>query len=327
MRNKFGAVTIAVALLLMAASARAADPPHWAYGFAGPGNPPPGSPPAAAATPDTSLKHLPGSKGAFTRQQISDRFGPADWYPEDHPAMPEVVAHGKRPDVIACSLCHYPNGKGRPENAGVAGLPISYFIQTMNDFRNGDRRSADSRKSNTNLMITIAKGISDDEIRQAAEYFGAMKGTPWIKVVETATVPKTRIAAGLFLPLGNGETEPIGQRIIETTENVEAAETLRDDHSGFVAYVPMNSIKKGEALVTTGAGRTTACGVCHGPDLKGMGPVPGLAGFSPSYLVRQMYDMQQGTRKGIWSELMKPVVGKLTDEDLINIGAYLASRN
>jgi cytochrome c553 len=79
--------------------------------------------------------------------------------------------------------------------------------------------------------------------------------------------------------------------------------------------------------VTTGAGRTTACGVCHGPDLKGMGPVPGLAGFSPSYLVRQMYDMQQGTRKGIWSQLMKPVVGKLTDEDLINIGAYLASRN
>jgi hypothetical protein len=56
---------------------------------------------------------------------LSDGFGPADWYPGDHPKMPDVVAHGRRPDVHACSLCHYPNGKGRPENAGVAGLPTA----------------------------------------------------------------------------------------------------------------------------------------------------------------------------------------------------------
>jgi cytochrome c553 len=78
--------------------------------------------------------------------------------------------------------------------------------------------------------------------------------------------------------------------------------------------------------VTTGAGKTTQCGVCHGPDLKGMGPVPGLAGRSPSYLVRQMYDMQVGARKGIWTDLMKPVVSPLTDDDMIAIAAYLASR-
>jgi cytochrome c553 len=87
----------------------------------------------------------------------------------------------------------------------------------------------------------------------------------------------------------------------------------------------VGSVKRGEALVTTGAGKTTPCGVCHGADLKGMGPVPGLAGRSPSYLVRQMNDMQQGNRIGIWSELMKPVVSKLNDEDMIAIAAYLAS--
>jgi len=321
MKNRFAAFTIAIASIATVSYAVAADVPFWAYGFAGPGTPAPASP----AAPDTSLKHLAGSKFEFTRAQISDRFGPADWYPEDHAAMPDVVAHGKRPDVLACALCHYPNGKGRPENAGVADLPISYFIQTMNDFRNGSRRSSDSRKANTNLMIAIAKGMTDDEIKQAAEYFSAMKWTPWMKVVETATVPKTRIAGGMFLVLEGGEKEPLGQRIIETPENAEGTEVLRDDHSGFIVYAPVGSVKKGQVLVTSGGGKTTQCGVCHGADLKGMGPVPGLAGRSPSYLVRQLYDMQEGTRKGIWTELMKPVVSKLSDADMIDIAAYLAS--
>jgi cytochrome c553 len=73
----------------------------------------------------------------------------------------------------------------------------------------------------------------------------------------------------------------------------------RDDGSPFVAYVPVGSIKKGEALVTTGgAGKTLRCAICHGQDLKGLGNVPFLAGRSPSYLVRQIYDIQKGMRKG-----------------------------
>ena len=315
-------------------------PPPWAYGFASPaastpaagpaaapgrGGPP--AAPAAAPAPDETLRRLPGSAGAFTIAQIRDAFGPADWYPGDHPTMPDIVAHGRRPDVRACSLCHYPNGKGRPENAGVSGLPYSYFMQTMADFKSGARKSADTRKANTNVMITIAKGMTDDETKAAAEYFAAMKWTPWIKVVEANTVPKTRIAGGMFLRVEGTETEPIGERIIETPENVEATEVLRDARSGFIAYVPPGSVKRGEALVTTGgAGKTTQCSACHGADLMGLGPVPGIAGRSPSYTVRQLYDMQQGVRKGEWSDLMKPVVAKLTNADMLAIAAYTASR-
>ena len=69
-----------------------------------------------------------------------------------------------------------------------------------------------------------------------------------------------------------------------------------------------------------------ACGSCHGADLLGLGPVPAIAGRSPSMLARQMWDMKQGTRKGLWSDLMKPVVQNLTNEDLVNILAYTASR-
>jgi cytochrome c553 len=317
------AIGAAGLVLLIGASylRAAAAMPDWAYAIpqpaaAGAANP--------AAAPDTSPKQIPGSTATFTRAQISDGFGPADWFPGDHPAMPEIVARGKRPDVRACGLCHYPNGKGRQENAGISGLPVSYFIQTMNDFRNGLRKSAESRKANTNLMINYAKAMTPEEIKAAAEYFGAMKWTPWIKVLETNTVPKTVSRGGMWMPVEGSDKEPIGMRIVESPENPERTE-LRDPHSGFVAYVPMGSIKKGETLVRTGGTRTVACAACHGADLMGLGPVPGIAGRSPSYLARQMYDMQVGARSGEWTELMKPVVAKLTDEDLVNITAYVAS--
>jgi cytochrome c553 len=337
MRSVVGAVVLCSACVFTAAVLRAADPlPLWAYGYAAPPPPPGAAPAAPAAAPaapaapvDTSLKHVStGSTLAFTLAQIRDGFGPADWYPGDHPTMPDLVAHGRRADNIrACALCHYPNGKGRAENAPVSGLPVSYFIQTMADFKSGARKSADARKANTNAMIGFAKAMTDEEVKAAAEYFGAIKWTPWIKVVESPTVPKTRIAGGLFLAEPGDEKEPIGQRLIEVPENTEASETYRDPHSGFIAYAPVGSIKKGEALVTTGGGgKTTRCGVCHGDDLQGLGPVPGLAGRSPSYVARQMYDMQVGARNGVWGDLMKGVVAKLTNDDILAIAAYTASR-
>jgi len=306
-----------------AAEAAPANLPLWAYGYAQPGS---AAAPAMPAAPDDGTqKTLAGSTGKFTLTEVRNGFGPADWFPGDHPPMPEIVARGRKDaNVRACALCHYPNGKGRAENAPVSGLPVAYFIQQMHDYRDGKRKSADPKKGNTNAMIAIAKGMTEEEIKASAEYFGAMKWTPWIKVVESRTAPKTRIAGGLFLSLPGTDTEPLGQRIIEVPED-NAREALRDPRAGFVAYVPVGSIKKGEALVKTGGGRTTACGVCHGADLKGLGPVPGLAGRSPSYSARQMFDLQTGARNGVWADLMKPVVAKLTEEDLVNISAYTAS--
>jgi cytochrome c553 len=315
MRCSLGVVAIAAGSLLTAGLSFAEDVPFWAYGI------PPG--PVVAPTPappDTSMKHLPGNDLSFTRAQISNGFGPADWYPGDHPQMPPIVAKGKEPAVRACGLCHYPNGKGRAENAGVSGLPVSYFIQQMLDFRDDKRKSAETRKANTKAMAVFAKNMTDDEIKQAAEYFGAIKWTPWIKVVESKTAPKTKVNNGLFLAEGD-EKEPLGNRIVEVPVNAEATEVLRDPHSGFNAYVPVGSVKKGEALV-----KTKQCALCHGEGLKGLGPVPPLAGRSPSYLMRQMYDMQKGFRDGLWTGLMKPVVANLSEQDLLEISAYVAAQ-
>jgi cytochrome c553 len=335
--RKLLVATTALALgaaAVAATAVQAADsPPLWAYGFT---TPPPATPPApapaAAPAPvdNTTPLTVQGSKLTFTRAQVANRFGPADWFPEDHPTMPDVVAHGKesaQPPVFACGLCHYPNGMGRAENANVTGLSYEYIVQQLNDFKNGARKTSDPRKANTGLMAGFAKNMTDDEIKAAAKYFSSIPYKPWIKVVESETAPKVRSQGGLFLTLTGNEagTEPIGDRIVETPIDANATEFLRNPRSGFIAYVPPGSLKKGEALVTTGAGKVTACTACHGPDLRGLGPVPSIAGRSPSYLVRQLWDMQHGNRTGTWTPLMAPVVSKLGTDDMLVAAAYIAS--
>jgi cytochrome c553 len=305
------------------------DLPAWAYGYdnitEGPRSDTPDSD-ARGGKDDGTLRHIPGSSQSFTLTQLRDNYAPADWFPNDHPPMPGIVANGRKPNVTACSFCHYPNGKGRPVNTNLAGLPYSYIMQQFAEFKSGARSSSDTRKANTNIMIGFTKSMTDDEMKAAAEYFSSMKWTPWIRVVEADMIPKTKIANGIFLRVPGDEKEPIGKRIVETPEDVERMEVLRDPRSGFIAYVPPGSIKRGEALVMTGGGgKTIACTICHGSDLMGLGPLPGLAGRSPSYLVRQLYDMKHGKRTAEWASLMIPVVVKLTSDDMLAIAAYLAS--
>ena len=323
--------------------------PLWACGFDTPPKPGdkalPQNPRTRSLRPDqdpveqTRPRHIDGSTAAFSLVDI--RFGQdvIDWFPGDHPPMPSVVAHGPARMGTAtrgCASCHLPTGKGRPENAAPAGLPVTYFMRQIQDFRDGLRHTADPRKPNTNTMIELAKAMTDDELKAAAEYFGSMKWTPWVRVVETNLVPKTRIAGNLFIATEQAKTEPIAGRIIEVPENEEQAETYRNPHSGFVAYVPVGSIRKGKDLVTTGGmkvignkivqGKTTPCGTCHGLDLMGVADVPPIAGRSPSYIVRQLWDMQQGTRNGASAQLMKLVITNLTEEDMVAIAAYVSSR-
>jgi cytochrome c553 len=186
------------------------------------------------------------------------------------------------------------------------------------------------------MMAGLAKAMTDEEMKEAAAYFASMKWTPWTRVIETELVPRTRIDGNLFLPTEKALTERIAGRIIEVPENEEQSEDLRNPRSGFIAYVPVGSIGRGEKLVITGGasiidgkivpGRTLPCASCHGSDLMGLTDVPGIAGRSPSYLVRQLYDLQKGTRKGRSSPEMQPVVANLTTDDMVAIAAYVTSR-
>jgi cytochrome c553 len=290
--------------------------PAWAY---------PWVPDFKVAPADDVPQHVPDSAASFTVKQERDLFFVPDWHPEDHPAMPDVVAHGRMPDVRACGSCHRAAGTGGPENASLAGLPAAYVVQQIEDYKNGARKFAGPQRGPSVLMTAIAKASNEEEIKSAAAYFSALKPATNIKVVETDTVPVTQIARVFYMLVKDGGTEPIGQRIIETP--VDAAQfEHRDTRSQFIAYVPKGSIAKGEVLATTGgAGITTPCITCHGPDLRGVAPIPGIAGRSPSYLVRQLYDFQQHARAGSAGAPMGPVVEKLSPDDMISLAAYVTS--
>lgn len=307
--------------------------PSGPNGVAPSGGAPPGAPaggagrgPGRAPLDNVTQEHVPGSTQGYTAAYIANLFSVPDWFPDTHPAMPDVVAHGDRANnVPACGYCHLPNGQGRPENESVAGLPSGYILQQLSDFKNDLRKSSEPRMGSVALMVRIGKGVTEDEAKAAAAYFSSMKLQPWIRVVETGTVPVTRPNGGMLNVVENGGTEPIGDRVIEVPENLEQTE-LRNSKSGFVAYVPKGSLARGKELVMTGGnGKTIRCTICHGTDLKGLGNVPSIAGRSPSQMTRQIIDIQNGARNGPYTQLMKEPVRQLDTKDIVNIVSYLAS--
>lgn len=264
------------------------------------------------------LHQLPGSSLSLTQPQIDDLLNPPDWFPNEHAAPPKVVVHGTPPNVFGCGSCHLMSGMGHPESATLAGFPADYTIRQMQYFKNGSRKD-------TAVMNGIAKQLSEEEIHQAAEYFAALKPVVWTKVVEADSAPKSRVTRGrMRLPAEGGGMEPLGNRIVTMPLDAERVEE-RDPHSGFTAYVPKGSLKKGEALVKNAGGRTVQCTICHGKDLHGIGDVPRIAGLHPIYIVRQLYNFKNGGANGGLDQLMKQVVEKLSDDDILNLAAYVAS--
>ena len=303
-----------LALALAPSLAAAAEKPEWAFPITEKDQPSP-------RIEGTKVRPAPpGSSLSIARAKADDMYDIPNWYPDMYPPMPRIVQYGnKDTQVRACGACHLPTGTGHDESSYVAGLPASYFIRQMADWKSGDRKFGGT-------MVAMAKIITDAEIKDAADYFASLKPRPWIRVVEADTAPKSFVGPGnkrLLHPAGG--TEPLGNRIIEVPENEEDV-VYRDPRSGFVAYVPKGSIDKGDALVTTGGSKTVACGICHGPTLQGLGEVPAIAGRHPNYIVRQMWNMQNGDRVGNSAALMRQVVEKLSNDDMLAIAAYVASR-
>jgi cytochrome c553 len=305
------------AVLPFGGAAAAPSYPEWAYAVPTPENE------AIAPKDDGTVFTLPGSKGRFTRSQISGagHKPPADWYPGDHPTMPKLIAAGDATrGITACAACHYPNGKGRPQNAGIAGLHADYLARQLREMKAGTRKSAEPRKHNAQQMVDFAKAMTDAEMTEAAAYYAALPHTVPIRVVETDSVPRMRSQEGMWLPHESGMKEPIGNRVIETPVNVDR-EQLRDPHAGFIAYVPKGAVARGRRLAAQ-----LGCATCHGDGLHGIDTIaPAIAGRSPSYLARQLYDFQQGTRHGEMAVQMQPVTAKLTSADIVNLTAYAAS--
>jgi cytochrome c553 len=309
-------VLLLLAVLTVAAAAQNPAPttipnglPEWAFNI-----------PDKVQPPEPKVPAVVRAAGAAKEMEataVAGNANPPDWFPDEHPAPPRSV---KGPMPNACGSCHLMSGQGHPESADIAGMPAAYIIRQMGYFKSGVRKE-EAR------MGPIARAVSDEDVRQAAEYFAAVAPTPFVKVIETATPPKTYVSADArhrrIMP--EGGTEPIGRRIIQVPDDPMRT-TIRDPHSGFTAYVPPGSIAKGKALVQAGgSGKTIQCAICHGDALTGLGEVPRIAGLQPVYIARQLITMQNGTSAGANAALMKKPLAKLSEDDVIAIAAYLGS--
>lgn len=293
----------------------AETPPAWAYAQ---------NPPNTIAMPaDNSIRHVPKSEFSHTFAQVKDLFFAPDWHPQDHAPLPEVVKHGRKPNVYACGFCHRADGSGGPENASLAGLPKAYIIQQMADFKSGARASAVANRAPLINMKIVAAAVNEEEIEAAANYFSRLTPRKNIKVIEAHSVPQTYERGWHLAKTDSGQTEPLGMRIIEVPESLNDF-ISRDSRARFIAYVPKGSILKGQKISQSN-NKLIACVQCHGKNLRGQDNVPSLAGRSPSYLVRQLYDFKLGVRTGPTAKPMQVAVADLHADDIIAIAAYAAS--
>ena len=280
---------------------------------------------ADAPDPDEVVT-VPGSSVSMPRSAINLTNGPPDWHPDSHPPMPELVAKGGGDGVVACGYCHLPNGQGKPENAQCGGAAVR--VHRAADDGLAKRSTQDGRAADgpaglhgadrpgrhrcagscvprsTSHRSTSSRGFASWRPTWCPRHGSPAGSTRWSK------------AAGWSR---SARAWSRRRRICIEPSCVMTPRVLSP------TYPPAPSHEESASRPpATMAGRRPAP-VCHGPQLRGLGPVPALAGRSPSYIARQLYDLQTGIRNGAWSDLMDATVANLTTEDIVNLAAYTAS--
>jgi len=273
---------------------------------------------------DVELLTIPDSNQKYTLARINDPFNAPDWHPESHGPMPDIVAKGRKPKVMACAYCHTPTGQGRPENSALAGLPEAYIKEQLEDFRSGKRAPVGPESYLPSRgMHAVAAEMTDEEIDASAKYFAQQKLKRRHYVIEGVNIPRADPSDWVYMEVGG--SEDLGDRLVEVAPDITRHQR-RDDLMQYTAYVPPGSLARGKQLATTGnKGQTVLCSTCHLANLKGTDRIPPIAGRSPTYLLRQLLAFKNGTRTGEAAAQMAPTVEKLELEDMIALAAYVGS--
>src|SRR4029450_3169025 len=95
----------------------------------------------------------------------------------------------------------------------LAGLPKSYIIQQMVDYKSGAPGTAVPGRTPPKLMIGLSKRMTDAEMEAGATDFSALRPRKRIKVVESDTAPKTYVAGLLWAAVETGEGGPSRWRV------------------------------------------------------------------------------------------------------------------
>jgi cytochrome c553 len=287
--------------LVLAPALAYAEIPEWA------------APETTTAIPAGQLKPIADADQA-ARNKI---------FPTVPDSVPEIIRKGKKNDLTGpgvCMGCHTSTGMGQPQSAPLAGLPSAYIVRQLSDMVKGDRKTYRAD------MAMFAKILTPEEMKQLADYYSSLHFLPWIEVKESDMAPKIVVGGrDIVAPAPGGGEAPLGNRIVELAR--DPASPYVQPGPAYTAYVPKGSIAKGEQLVSTGSdGKTVRCTGCHNANLLGKDETPAIAGRSPIYIARELYEFKDGSRGGMSANPMKRVVANLTDDDIVAISAYLASR-
>lgn len=286
--------------------------------------PPPKTPTKdAPKLDDKELLTIPDSDQKFTLARINDYFNPPDWFPAAHGPLPEIVAQGRKPKVIACGYCHTPTGAGRPENAALAGLPEAYIKEQLVAFRDGSRAPVGPELYKpSRSMHAVAAALTDEDIDASAKYFAQQKLARRHYVIESINIPRAEPSDWIYKEVDG--SEDLGERVLEVAPDITRHQH-RDPKMQYTAYVPPGSLARGKQLVAGDKGKFQPCAGCHLQNLKGTDKIPPIAGRSPTYLLRQLLAFKNGARTNEAAAQMTPVVEKLELADMIALAAYVGS--
>ncbi len=143
--------------------------PEWAFNI-------PDKVQPSAVKPE-GIVRAPGSAKEYEWAKVAGNANPPDWFPDEHPPAPRAVTGGAG-IRFACGSCHLMSGQSH-RGGGRHRRHARRIPDPADGYYKAGTRKDDAR------MGPIAKSKSDEDIRQAAEYFAALKPRVWVKVIET----------------------------------------------------------------------------------------------------------------------------------------------
>ena len=105
------------------------------------------------------------------------------------------------------------------------------------------------------------------------------------------------------------------------------ADRFADLNPGPYGRAPMGLAERGKQIYEEGVpdANVPACSVCHGPEAKGKGPIPRLAGQLYPYTIKALTNWDRERGEAANSRVMQPIAHSLTRSDMEAVAAYFST--
>jgi cytochrome c553 len=211
--------------------------------------------------------------------------------------------------VVWCSACHGPGGRSvNPLFPTLAGQSSEYLVVQLKAFHNltQDDQAVTHESMFERWIVNITgwrKPYTEYAHSDDYKYDNAPRNE------ERAWDFMKGVARDLDEPT----MQALGDFFAKQTALAGRAHGEGDAARGKTLYEEGDA---GKGLI--------ACQMCHGPDAKGQGPIPRLAGQHADYVVTQLKAIKSGVRS---VDQMQALIANLDDADFKAVAAYVQTLN